>query len=262
MVRPCSRKFASFHSNEVLTQLTRENESDVVSLKSVQEPQGLHPPPTAAKTSAGNGMPPASGNVPDSVRLSSQGKMLSRMSELTPPSAGDVRKLSETLARELTSLFRANGIDAKSKVVFEVDPSSGKVGVKDNRQDAANISELVAARPDIGRQIRAIAALSTHLFVSEQGADSRLANRMAQSAAQVNAFLTAYSPPSSQENGAQTFSTLPDKRSGSTAGISHAIAQYTATAGTSAATVNISVIYSGAQIQVHANGTPWIYSRA
>jgi hypothetical protein len=85
---------------------------------------------------------------------------------------------------------------------------------------------------------------------------------MAQSAAQVSAFVAAYSPPVSQENDAQVFSMLPGERSRSAVGIGHAIAQYTATAGTSAATVNISVIFDGADTQVHANGMPWISSRA
>ena len=254
-------KVVLFNSNEVLTQRTRDDEFDVVSLKSVQPPQGLHPPPTAARTSVGNGLPLPSGNAADSVRLSSQGRMLSRMSDLAPPSPGDVRKLSETLARELKSLFRANAVDAKSGVVFEVDPATGKVGVRENRPDAPEIAALVAAHPEVERQIRAIAALSTHLFVSEQGADSRLANRMAQSAAQVNAFVAAYSPPSGGENEAQAFSMIPGERSGNAAGVSHAIAQYTATAGTSAATVDISIIYAGADVQVHANGAPWISSR-
>jgi hypothetical protein len=262
MVRMGSRKIVSFNSNEVLTQRTRDYESDVVSLKSVQPPHGLHPPPNAARTSIGNGMPLAPGNAADSVRLSSQGKMLSQMSNLAPPSPADVRKLSETLSRDLKSLFRANAVDAKSGVVFEVDPSTGKVGVKENRQDAREIAALIAAHPEVARQIRAVAALSAHLFVSEQGADLRLANRMAQSAAQVSAFVAAYSPPVSQENDAQVFSMLPGERSRSAVGIGHAIAQYTATAGTSAATVNISVIFDGADTQVHANGMPWISSRA
>jgi hypothetical protein len=262
MLRLSSRKVVSFNSNEVLTQRTRDDESDVVSLNSVQPPHGLHPPPNAVKTSSGNGVPSGPGNAADSVRLSSQGRMLSKMTDIAPPSPGDVRKLSETLARELKSLFRENALDAKSGVVFEADPSSGKVGVKENRQDAREIAALIAAHPELERQIRAIAALSTHLFLSEQGADSRLANRMAQSAAQVSAFVTAHAPAFSQEKDAQAFSMIPGERSGSAAGISHAIAQYTATAGTSAATVDIAVIFTGADIQVHANGTPWLSSRA
>jgi hypothetical protein len=262
MLRLDSRKVVSFDSNEVLTQRTRDDESDVVSLNSVQAPHGLHPPQNAARTSSANGVPLGSGNAADSVRLSSQGKMLSKMSDLAPPSPADVRKLSETLARDLKSLFRANAVDAKSGVVFETDASTGKVGVKENRQDAREIAALIAAHPDVERQIRAIAALSTHLFVSEQGADSRLANRMAQSAAQVSAFVSTYAPTFGQRNDAQAFSMIPGERSASAAGVSHAIAQYTATAGTSAATVDISVMFNGTDIQVHANGTPWISSRA
>ena len=184
------------------------------------------------------------------------------MSGPAPPSTGDVRKLSETLARDLRNLFRDNAVDAQSAVAFEVDPGTGKVGVRENRPDAAQVAALIAQRPDIERQIRAVAALSTHLFVSEQGADQRLANRMAQNAAQVSAFVANYSPRLGQENDAQAFSMVPAEHSGSATGVSHAIAQYAASAGTSAASVSISVIFVGADIQVHANGTPWISSRA
>jgi len=233
-----------------------------MSLKPVQPSQGLPPPSNAnAKTGVGNGMPLAAGSGTDTVRLSNQGRMLSTMPNLAPPSPGDVRKLSEALANELKSLFRQNAVDAQKDVAFEVDPGTGEVGVKEDRPDAREIAALIAAHPDVGRQIRAIAALSAHLYVSEQGADLRLSNRMAQSAAQVSAFVASYSSRTSQENDTQAFSMIPGERTGGAAVVSRWIAKYAATAGTFA-TTNVSVIFNGADIRVNANGRPWIFSTA
>lgn len=233
-----------------------------MSLNTVQPSYGLQKPSRMAMAGAGDGSPvsPGDGNVTDTVRLSDQGKMMSKLSVGMPPTPENVRKLSARLAGELKILFRQSAIDTRPGVRFEVDSRSGEVSVGGNRPDAPRIAALIGSQPDIERQIQDIAALSRHVVVAEQGADSRLANRMAQNAAQISSVIADYASRFSDRNETQAFSLIPDRRAGNTAEIERVIAKYAGISGASGAATNFSLLFNGADVQVHANGKPWISS--
>jgi hypothetical protein len=234
-----------------------------MSLNSVQPTHGLQTPSTVAKSGGGDGSPigGGGGGVTDSVRLSDQGRMMSRLSAVMPPTPENVRKLSSALAGDLKNLFRQSAIDTRRGIGFDVDAYTGDVSIKGNRSDAPAIAAVLGRQPDIARQIQNIAALSRHVVVAEQAADSRQANRVAQSAAQINSIVGDYASRFSGKNDPQDFSVIPNRPPGNTAEISRAIAGYTDVSGTSGADTNFSLAFNGADVHVYANGKPWLSSR-
>ena len=230
-----------------------------MALNPVHSSQGsLQPSPVARP--AGEGSPVETGGrgVADTVRLSDRGRMLSKLPEMAAPTPENVRKLSATLASELGGLFRGNSVDIRRDVVFEVDLQNGKVSVKADRADAGSITDLISSQPKIERQIYDIAVLSRHVFVAEQGADTRLANRMAK----IGSIVADYASRFNDKTEPQDFSPVPALRTVAPAGISSAIANYNAMSDTSSAVADISLLFNGKDVHVLANGKPWLSSGA
>jgi hypothetical protein len=234
-----------------------------MSLNSVQPTHGLQTPSSVTKTGAGDGSPVAGGgnSVTDSVRLSDQGRMMSRLSAVMPPTPENVRKLSAGLAGDLKNLFRQSALDARRGIAFDVDSYTGEVSIKGNRPDAPAIATVLGRQPNIAQQIQNIAALSRHVVVTEQAADTRQANRVAQSAAQINSMAGDYTSRFSNSNDAQDFAVIPNRPGANAGEISRAIAGYANVSGTSGADTNFSLAFNGTDVQVYANGKPWISSR-
>lgn len=233
-----------------------------MSLNTVQPSYGLQKPSKLARAAPGHGLSAAAGGASDTVRLSDQGRMMSKLSEAMPPTPESVRKLSVALAGDLGVLFRQRAVDARRGVGFEVDPHTGEVSVQGNRPDAPGIAALIGSQPDIERQIQDIAALSRHAVASEQDADSRQAGRAAQSAAQISAVVADYATRFGDKSETGDFSLIPDRRAGTPAQISRVIARYAAVSSASGEATNFSVVFNGADVQVQANGKPWISSAA
>lgn len=238
-----------------------------MSLKTVQPSHGLHKPSNVAKTSGGENSPsaPGDGTIANTVHLSDQGKMLSKLSAFTPPTRENVRQLSASLAGDLENLFRPSVIDTRRDIGFEVDSSTGKVTINDHRADAREIAALIESQPDIERQIRDIATLSRHVAASEVTARAQQTTQLAQEAAHMSAVVAEYASRGSDENEPPEFSLIPNRRAaGNKAEISRIMAEYAAFSGGSSESTSISVLLNvnGADISVNVNGKPWTSSRA
>jgi len=235
-----------------------------MSLNSVQPSYGLQTPSKVAKTGDADGSRPASGSgsAANTVRLSDQGKRMSRLSDLMPQTADNVRKRLAALAGDLKNLFRQGAIDARSGVGIEVDAHTGEIGVNGRPLDAPGVAALIRSRPDIGRQIQDVAALSRQVRASEQGADARPAGTATQTAAQIRSIVADYASRFSDKNETHHFSLIPDGRTEATVETGRAVAQYAAISGASGAAENISMVFNGTDMQILANGKPWTSSRA
>lgn len=196
--------------------------------------------------------------VADTVRLSDRGRMLSKLPEIATPTPENVRKLSATLAAELGGLFRLNSVDTRRDVVFEIDLQNGKVSTKSDRADARSITDLISSQPKIERQIHDIAVLSRHVFVAEQGADTRLANRMAK----IGSIVADYASRFNDKTEPQDFSLVSAPQAASRTGSTSAIANYNAMSGAFSAVADISLVFNGKAVHVLANGKPWLSSGA
>lgn len=187
---------------------------------------------------------------------------MSALSARTAPTAENVRKLSARLAGDLRSLFRRSAIDTRREIGIDMDLRSRQISIKGDRPDAQTIAALIESQPDIARQIHDIAALSRQVVVSERGADSRLQNRLAHGAAQVSAVIADYATRFNGKDESQDFAPISHGRSGDVTQNERVIARYDAVSGASGAATNFSVIFDGADVQVHANAKPWISTRS
>ncbi len=234
-----------------------------MSLNPVLSSSGSQQPIAVAKRGAGDASAVGHGgrDPADTVRLSDQGRMMSRLPDRMPPTPENVRKLSTALAGDLKGLLRRNGVDTRREVGFEVDLPAGKISVTGDGADAPAVTALIGSQPGIERQIRDLAVLGRHVHAVEQGADARLANRLAQSAAQISSVVADYVSRFGEKNESQDFAPLPGRRGGGGAGMSNAIANYTTVSATAGEAVNISLLFNGTDVQVRANGKPWLSSR-
>ena len=235
-----------------------------MSLNSVQPSNGLQTPSKVAKTGDVDVSQGASryGSATNTVRLSDQGRRMSRLSALIPPTPESARKLLAALAGDLKSLLGQGAIDARSGVGIEVDSHTGEIGVTGGPTNASGIATLIGSRPDIERQIQDIAALSRQVVASEQRAESHQTGQLAQAAAQIRSFVADYASRTGNKDETHNFSLIPDARAESTAEISRAVAQYAAISGTSGAATLVSMVFNGSDLQLYANGRPWISSSA
>ncbi len=236
-----------------------------MSLNPVLPSSGSQQPSLVAKPGGGGATVTANdggGGVADTVRLSDQGKMMSRLAARIAPTPENVRKLSTALASDLTTLFRQNGIDMRRDIGFDVGFPPGKISISAGRSDAPTIAGTIERQPSIEDQMNDIAVLSRQVFAAEQDADARLANRLAKSAALISSVVSDYASRFGNGDDAQDFSPIAAPPAAANSGSSSAIANYTAISGNAAAPPRISLVFNDAGIQIHANGKPWISSRA
>ena len=235
-----------------------------MSLNSVQPSYGLQTPLKVGKTGDADASRPASGSgsAANTVRLSDQGKRMSRLSDRVPQTPENVRKLLATLADDLKSLFRQSAIDVRSGIGIEVDAHTGQIGVHGSPLPASGVAALIGSRPEIGHQIQDVAALSRQVLASEQGADSRPVAAARQTAAQIRSIVADYASRFSDENETHNFSLIPGGHAENAVETNRAVAQYAAISGASGAAENVSMVFNGADVRILANGKPWISSSA
>ena len=233
-----------------------------MSLNTIQPFQGLQNPTPVKNVGGEKGSPVAQsgGDGSDTVRLSDHGKLMSKLSNHQPPTKENVRKLSATLASELTGLFRRNKVDTTREVEFEVDSATRQVSVKNSRPDAQNIDAMLKNQPQIAGQIQQIALLSRHVLTTEQVADAQAANRVGQTAARIGSVIAAYAAHSNEKSGPADFSLLPDRPTLNQGEAGNAVAKYAAISVTAGAAANFSLSFNGTEVQVRENGIRWLSS--
>jgi hypothetical protein len=233
-----------------------------MSLNTIQPFHGLQNPTPVRNAGGEKGLPVAQsgGDVNDTVRLSDNGKLMSKLLNHQPSTKENVRQLSVTLASELTGLFRQNQVDTRREIDFDVNSLTRAVSVKNNRQDAQNIEAMVKNQPQITSQIQLITLLSRHILASERAADAQAANRVEQTAARIGSVIAAYAARSSEKSGPSDFSMLPDRPTLNTGETGSAVAKYAAIAGTAGAAADFSLRFVGSEVQVRENGIRWLSS--
>jgi hypothetical protein len=218
-------------------------------LESVQPSIGPQTPADVGRTGHANGprlnSDESSGG---SVRLSDQGRKLSKLAGLLDPTHENLRKLSTTLAGNLKRQLGQNGIDPRGEIGFEVDSQTGKVDIKGNRPDVKKISALLESQPELERQVQDVAALSRQVIVSEQDARSGHARQSAQRAAWLSSFAATYASRFGNGSESGDFSRIANLSPGSAAGLSRGIATYTAMS----TVASVSLVYDGADIHVRS----------
>lgn len=179
-------------------------------------------------TDRGNNLSIASSSTDatENVSLSTKGKLLAEK-PLLSPTRENVQKLSSALYEDLKELFDQAGINSNPPVEFDVDSYTGKVSVKGNRPDAQQIAEMIKKNPDIEMQIHNIAAISSHIGPMEKAMQANDAYRAAKTQAELNNVIAKYSSVYSGKLDATDFS----------------------------------LVFNGDDVQIQANGTPWISSR-
>ena len=177
--------------------------------------------------SESNPLPATSENkgTTENVSLSGKGKLLA---DLVLPTRENVRKMSAELSGDLKKLFDEAGISSDPPIEFDVDSYTGKVSVKGNRPDAPQIAELIKNNRDIELKIHNVAAISSHIGPMEKAMEADSAYRAAQTQAEQDKVIAKY---------ASVYSGQMD-------------------------VVNFSLIFNGGDIQILADGAPWMSSKA
>ena len=235
-----------------------------MSLNSVHPSYGLQTPSRVAKSGDADGARLLSGNGDgaNTVRLSDQGKRMSRLSEQMPPTSDNAQKLLDRLAGDLKQLIPKGALDTRGGVVIEVDADTGEIGVKGSPPAAPAVDALIRSQPEIGRQIRDLAALSRQVAASERGADAQQFDQLAQTAAQIRSVVSDYASRFGDQHESHDFSSIPGGRADGSMEYRRAVARYADISGSPGASAKISMTLKGSNVQIHANGRPWVSSSA
>jgi len=235
-----------------------------MSLIRLQPSRALQTAPGVTKADGGDksARAPHDGNAADSVRLSEQGRIISKLAGPVPPSADNVRKLSDALANSLQHLFRNTAIDPRRAVGIEVDSRTGQVSVERDRPDARSIAALINGQPLVVRQIQDLATLSAHVVAAEHEATTSRAAHIAQRAAQIGSVITNYASRFSDNGENRDFSLTPLPRAEGTPGADRLISAYETISNSAGAAANVAITFDGTAIRVDVNGKPWLSTNA
>lgn len=198
-----------------------------MNIGSVAQAYGVAQTSNASRASSGAKEPDSPGSAADTVQFSAQGKTLAELPPLMLPTRANVQKLSGELAADLKNLFHEAGIDAKPDVGFEVGPYTGKVSVKNNRPDAQKIAELIKSNPEIEMKIHNVAALSSHVVAMGPAMEADAAYRAANSDEEVR----------------------------------NVIAKYASVYSGYVKVTDFSLTFDGSDLQVNADGSPWLSTK-
>jgi hypothetical protein len=166
-----------------------------MTISAIQQAYAAHYSSGAAKTAAdGNAVPAtdAQKSTTEEVQLSAQGRLLSQLPELILPTLENIQTLSDSLSKDLNKLFSDAGIATTPAVEFEVNPYNAEITVKGEREDKQQITELLEQNPQIERQIRDIAAISSHYEGMSRAMEADRAYRAANNPAEVNQVIAKY----------------------------------------------------------------------
>lgn len=101
----------------------------------------------------------------DSIQLSAKSRLLSQ--ELILPTRENVARLSADLSGTLGAFLSRSGIDAQPPIEFSLD-ANGEIQVEGNRSDRERILEKVNSDEGMKKQIRTLAAISSHAVAMEE----------------------------------------------------------------------------------------------
>ena len=257
-----------------------------MSLDPILPSRGPQTPPKLARTGAAGGTAGAalaSGSSVDAVRISEQGRRMSRLSQSMPPTPDNIDKLSRELAGKLKPLLPQGAITARNRLAIEVDTRTGEIAITDGLNaapqasgaasataltaprtsrapDARSIAALFSEHPDLARQFQDLATLSKHLAPMQQGTDSPQTAKAAlaeQIAARIRAALGDDESASGAAGESHAFSRITEARPAPSPRMTRAIAHYAEHSGLSGlheTDATVCMVFDGKDVTVQSNG--------
>lgn len=260
-----------------------------MSLEPILPSRGPQTPPKPARTGVAGGTAGAalaSGSSVDAVRISEQGRRMSRLSQSMPPTPDNIDQLSRELAGKLKPLLPQGAINARNRLAIEVDTRTGEIAITDGLNaapqasgaaaaaaltaprtsrapDARSIATLLSGHPDLARQFQDLATLSQHLAPTPQGTDPLQTAKAAQAAqaeqiaVRIRAALGDDESASGAPGESHAFSRIIEARPAPSPRMTRAIAHYAEHSGLSGlheTDTTVSMVFDGKDVTVQSNG--------